>query len=201
MRRQKWRTSREGSHRGKAPSRVKDQRDHSRLDPQSQVKPHLDRHQGKVRVHPVRDRNQVLQGKYHLVRGRNLGKVLLAQDQGKVRGQNQIKDPLVRPPGKVKGSRHLDQIRVKLSSKKVAHHNKDLENLDQTLKGSKAPCQKKVQGPLGSRQLESLQVDSVLCVKPPSSTLDLRSHPITTPALSARTRSAACVASAHQTQR
>ena len=137
---------------------------------------------GKVRDHQARGPNQV---KALLARDP------LVKDPGKVRdhlvkGQNQVKvllvkDPVGRPPGKVKGhqakapqgNRHPDQTRLDLPSKKAAHHNKDLEKLDPNSKGHKAlglilGSQEKVLDLQVSWVLESLQVYSVHCVKPPS---------------------------------
>lgn len=194
--------TREGSHQGRVLSKGQVQRGHNKEDPRNRVRALLDRGQsqvkdllvrvpGKVRGHQVRRRNQakVLLDKDPL--GRPPGKVKDQQakarqgnrDPDQVKG-HQVKDHQAKAP---QGNKDPDQVKdhqvkdhqvkgpnqVVLLSKKVAHHNKDLGNLDLNSKDPKAlehilGSQQRVLGLLAHRELESLQVDSVPCVRPPS---------------------------------
>lgn len=170
--------SREGSHKEKAHSKGQVRRDHSREDPRNRLRALLDREQNQGKDPLVRDPGKV---RDHQAKDQKQAKVLLAKHHQVNRPPDQVKDHQVKAN---QGHRHPDQVRdpqvkdpsrVALPSKKAVHHhnNKDLGNLDPDSKCHKAlghilRSQQRVLGLLVSRELESLQVDSVHCVKPPS---------------------------------
>ncbi len=167
--------SREENHQARALSKGQVQRDHSREDLRNRVRALLDKGQNQGKDPLGRDPGKV---RDHRVRGPNQARVPLA------------KDPLGRPPGKVRdhqakvpqGNRPPNQVkhhqvkapnRVALPSKKVDPLNKDLGSLDPNSKDHQAlglilESQLRAEGLLVSRGLESLEVDSVHCVRPPS---------------------------------
>lgn len=178
----------EESHQARALNKGQVQRDHNREDPRDRVRAPLDRGQGQGKGPLGRDPGKV---RDHQARGPNQLRVLLAKDPlgrppGQVRVDDQVKDPLDnRHPDQVKDpldSRHPDQVKdhrvkvpnqVVLHSKKVPLHNRGLGSLDPSSKGHQALgpilwTQLRVEGLQVSRGLESLEVDSVHCVRPPS---------------------------------
>ncbi len=155
---------------GRDPGKV---RDHQARGPnQARVplaKDPLGRPPGKVRDHQAKD---------HQARDPNQARVPLAKDPlgrppGKVR-DHQAKVPQGnRPPNQVKDHQVKAPNRVALPSKKVDPLNKDLGSLDPNSKDHQAlglilESQLRAEGLLVSRGLESLEVDSVHCVRPPS---------------------------------